>query len=134
MGMLDEEHDADTDQEPGVRIFPTRPRRVLSPATTPEAESSPSRRRNRPERPGLSPRSSIRCWPCRTKTRRVHGRKQCATSTHIDPIGNFSKVSISHGAVDRAGQWATGPDRPRSNLAHLNRFPGIDAQTWDQIR
>jgi hypothetical protein len=21
-----------------------------------------------------------------------------------------------------------------TNLAHLNRFPGIDAQTWDQIR
>ncbi len=58
MGMLDKEPDVNTDQEPGVQDPPTRPPRVLSLATTPEAESSPSRRRNRPRMPEQSLRSS----------------------------------------------------------------------------
>ncbi len=37
-----------------------------------------------------------------------------AISTHIVPIGNSSKVSIDHGAVDPAGQRAAWHDCPRS--------------------
>jgi toxin FitB len=33
-----------------------------------------------------------------------------------------------------AGQPADTVTIATTNLAHLNRFPGIDAQTWDQIR
>ena len=47
----------------------------------------------------------------------MHGRKRCAISTHIVPIGNSSKVSIDHGAVDPAGQRAARHDCPRSQQA-----------------
>jgi hypothetical protein len=51
------------------------------------------------------------------RTHREPGKKLCATSTHIVPIGNPSKVSIDHGAANPAGQRAARHDRPRSQQA-----------------
>ena len=42
--------------------------------------------------------------------------------------------AILAGQAALAGQPGDTVTIATTNLAHLNRFPGIDAQTWDQIR
>ena len=42
--------------------------------------------------------------------------------------------AILAGQAALAGQPGDTLTIATTNLAHLNRFPGIDAQTWDQIR
>ena len=42
--------------------------------------------------------------------------------------------AILAGQAVLAGQPGDTVTIATTNLAHLNRFPGIDAQTWDQIR
>ena len=42
--------------------------------------------------------------------------------------------AILAGSAALAGQPGDTVTIATTNLAHLNRFPGIDAQTWDQIR
>jgi hypothetical protein len=41
--------------------------------------------------------------------------------------------AILAGQAALAGQPGDTVTIVTTNLAHLNRFPGIDAQTWDQI-
>jgi hypothetical protein len=55
---------------------------------------------------------------------------------HIDRIASSSKVSIAilAGQAALAGQPGDTVTIATTNLAHLKRFPGVDAQTWDQIR
>ncbi|MGD0043185.1 MAG: hypothetical protein ABSE84_22745 [Isosphaeraceae bacterium] len=42
--------------------------------------------------------------------------------------------AILAGQAALAGQPGDTVTIATTNLAHLNRFPAIDAQTWDQIR
>ena len=42
--------------------------------------------------------------------------------------------AILAGQAALAGQPADTVTIATTNLAHLNRYPGIDAQIWDQIR
>lgn len=42
--------------------------------------------------------------------------------------------AILAGQASHAGQPGDTVTIATTNLAHLNRFPGIDAQTWDQIQ
>jgi hypothetical protein len=42
--------------------------------------------------------------------------------------------AIPAGQAALAGQPGDAVAIATTNLAHLSRFPGIDAQTWDQIR
>lgn len=42
--------------------------------------------------------------------------------------------AILAGQAALAGQPGDTVTIATTNLAHLNRFPGIDARTWDQIR
>jgi hypothetical protein len=42
--------------------------------------------------------------------------------------------AILAGQAALAGQRGDTVSIAKTNLAHLNRFPGVDAQTWDQIR
>ncbi len=42
--------------------------------------------------------------------------------------------AILAGQTALAGQTGDMVTIATTNLAHLSRFPGIDAQTWDQIR
>jgi hypothetical protein len=42
--------------------------------------------------------------------------------------------AILAGQASLAGQPGDTVTIATTNLAHLSRFPGIDAQTWDQIR
>jgi hypothetical protein len=42
--------------------------------------------------------------------------------------------AILAGQAALAGQPGDSVTIATTNLAHLNRFPGVDARTWDQIR
>jgi hypothetical protein len=42
--------------------------------------------------------------------------------------------AILAGQAALAGQPGDSMTIATTNLAHLNRFPGIDARTWDQVR
>ena len=57
------------------------------------------------------------------------------TGGHPDGVADaLDADAILAGQAAFAGQPGDTVTIATTNLAHLSRFPGIDAQTWDQIQ